>query len=189
MDVSATSPDKNTNIEIGQYDENKQIQLNHGTTAVKVVVTSPDRSSHVTYSISVQREKFVFPLSLKNNNTICSICLAVPHCPVSIVDTPEKHTFCNSCLQTVTRTNKKDPITNAPLGGNNFYIPENEIENGISGQSVTCLFGCGESVALCQFGNHVKNKCEQKMMLNGKASLVVFGKHSQDEEYVCILTL
>ena len=183
IEVSAIAPDKNTKLEIQPINsedgnDKNNIKLNFGKTVACITVTSPDSTASLCYTIVARRDVFLFPLELKLRNTAdenfkCGICLNVAHCAVK----SGGFWFCQMCLHTVTRVNKKHPFTNRPIKMEDDVVrsKQNE-ESDISRLLVLCL--CGNEVELGDLVDHLKKDCQKKLYEDEKTSIVV----SKDKE-------
>lgn len=182
IEVSAIAPDKNTKIDIqpsscNANNNNNQIKLNFGKTFVQVKVTSPDGTATLCYQIIIRRELFLFPLkfsSAKSNSKkfYCGICLQVVHCAVTVCGDV---LFCQTCLQTVTRVNKKHPFTNRPIKMNDdVMLCQHDEECEISRQMVSCV--CGALISIGNLVTHLNCKdqydgCQKKLYVDEKTGI------------------
>lgn len=184
--VSATSPDKKTNIEVMDSEEGGNVLLKFGATQIKISVTSPDGQKTVTYSIHVQRDKFMLPVTIPVELR-CLICLAPVHCPVSFKGDTVQRYFCESCVQLVTRLNKHHPLTGELLP-DDFVMKEEDIETRISDTSVKCMLGCGEEMKMRLLAGHMVRSCQSTLTHVEKVDQVLLGEKSDLELYVSFRT-
>ena len=190
--VSAIAPDKNTKIEIqpcsdaNNGNDSNQIKLNFGKTFLQVKVTSPDGTANLCYEIIVRKDVFLFPLSLKSAESAnsskfkCGICLQVVHCAVTV---PGEIRFCQTCLQTVTRVNKKHPFTNRTIRmEDDGTLSQHDEECDISQEIVSCV--CGDAIVICDLVSHLNDKdqdkdgkgvvgCQKKFCVDEKTGVVI----------------
>lgn len=192
IEVSAIAPDKNTKIETqpctdDNNNKSNQIKLNFGKTFVQIKITSPDGTANLCYEIVIRRDVFLFPLPLKSADPIstkfkCGICLQVVYCAVTVRGEVR---FCQTCLQTVTRVNKKHPFTNRPIRmEDDVTSSQHDEECEISRESVSCV--CGVPIAIGDLVTHLNRQdqgvldgsvCEcQKILCVDEKTGVVFVK-------------
>eukprot|EP00795_Rhopilema_esculentum_P002968 gene2968-1222_t len=144
--------------------ENLDVFLNYGETLYQLEVMSPDKSFVKIFRIKFVKDKIIRMIAASNpsESMYCPICLGFLHCPVSIklnqATDPSRYTYCRKCLDTVTRTRKIDPVTEAPLPID-FICEEYGTEKELASAKVFCCYkilGCNEEIDLCHLGNHMK---------------------------------
>ena len=181
VQINATTPDKNCKMKVHDVDENCIRKLNLGLTNVQIEVTSPDGTNTVMYNVLVQRNLLLYPLSLPNYQ--CGICSGLVYCPVSIKDDPSLSLFCNTCFLTVTRTQKKHPLTGKDLC-TNFKIQELSIDEKISQQKITCPLQCNENIEMQVLGEHMRNSCAKSFVMHEKTCTITAGNLKVDKSMV-----
>lgn len=181
VQVNATTPDKNCKVKILDVDENSIQKVNLGLTKIQIEVTSPDGTNKVMYNVLVQRDPLLYPVSLPNYQ--CGICSGLVYCPVSIKDDPSLSLFCNSCLLTVTRTQKKHPLTGKDLCSD-FKIQELSIDEKISQQKIACPLQCNENVEMQVLGEHLRDSCDKSFAMYEKTCTVTAGNLKGDKSMV-----
>ena len=186
IEVKPLAPDKEIMFVVRPSSETQKTELNYGETNVYINVTSPDKTTSKTYQIIIQRAKIPWSVSTINlcdvyNNT-CPICLAVFHCPKSIVDTTPKHLFCKSCIDELTRTTKQNPLNEQDLTGD-WLINEPSLEEKLTILDVNCVFtryGCMEKIKLGCLGQHMK-QCEYRLCFVEKSKELIINKDLDDK--------
>ena len=181
VQINATSPDKNCKVKVHDVNENGVRRVNLGLTKIQIEVTSPDGTNTVMYDVLVQRNPLLYPVSLPNYQ--CGICSGLVYCPVSIKDDPSLSLFCNICLLTITRTQKKHPFTGKDLCSN-FKIQELSIDKKISLQKITCPLQCNENIEMQVLGEHMRNSCAKSFVMHEKTRAVTSGNLKEDKSMV-----
>lgn len=132
------------------------VQLNVGRTLVELAVESASGKGKTVYSISVMKSRLptTVELKTKRDEFECAFCSGVVHCPSRIKNGP--YVYCQSCLEELTRTNKRDPFTGQSLGEEKWFVHDFECEAKLAKEEAVCPLISGEITApLSQMGSRL----------------------------------
>ncbi|XP_029449455.1 uncharacterized protein LOC115087006 isoform X2 [Rhinatrema bivittatum] len=157
-------------------DADKPVPLYTGDTLIEVQVFSADGTKSQVYQVIVTRLQLPCFISFTNNmdqiEYECPVSLTALYRPVSIRGSDPKHIFSAPYIDLLTRRSKVDPLDETILG-ENWRVPEYQLDMKISGASVYCCYayrGCGSILKLSELGLHSKDcSCKPPSELDEKA--------------------
>jgi len=126
------------------------VQLNPGRTLIELSVQSVSGTSSTIYKITTVKCRPPCLLQLKSKNMAfeCAVCCGLAHCPSHIKDGP--YTYCQACLEELTRTNKVDPFTGRQVEDDDWMVPDFDCDIQLAKQTALCPIPGGTIEATMQ---------------------------------------
>ena len=120
------------------------VHLTPGRTLIELAVQSVSGKSSTIYTITVIKNRLPATLQLKNSSESfeCAVCCGVVACPSRIKNGP--YTYCKSCLEELTRTNKIDPFTNKTLEEEQWMTEDFKCDSELGKEMATCPSPSGD---------------------------------------------
>lgn len=120
------------------------IQLNPGRTLSVVVVHSANGKNNAEYSIVFSKSALPPTLQLKKGKEEfeCAVCCGVVSRSAHIDKGP--YTYCQDCLEELTRTNKMDPFTGKNLSEEDWMKKDLECDSRLGLEEAVCPLPNGQ---------------------------------------------